>query len=149
MERYEFQKDQKAFIEGLQQPFAVYQYVNKKVVTLALSDGFCKLFGYENRSKAYYDMDFDMYKNVHPDDVARISDAAIQFAADGGKYEAIYRTRNRKTSSGYIIIHALGEHVLTETGAQIAHIWYTEEGEYKEGSGSELNRLMNDALHEE
>ncbi len=147
MERYEFPKDQKAFIEELKQPFAVYQYLNKKVVTLALSDGFCKLFGYEDRAKAYHDMDYDMYKAVHPDDVARISDAAIQFATNGGKYEAIYRTRNRKANSGYIIIHALGEHEITETGAQIAYIWYTEEGEFTNEGGSELNRLMNNALH--
>ena len=146
MERYELPKDQKAFIEGLKQPFAVYQYVNKKVVTLALSDGFCKLFGYEDRAKAYHDMDYDMYKAVHPDDVARIADAAVQFAAQGGKYEVIYRTRNRETAR-YIIIHALGEQEITETGAQIAHIWYTEEGEFTNEGGSELNRLMNNALH--
>ncbi len=148
MERYEFTKEQRAFLEGLRQPFAVYQFLNKKVVTLALSDGFCKLFGYEDRARAYYDMDHDMYKDTHPDDIARVANAAIQFATNGGKYEVIYRTR-KKESSGYVIIHALGEHVTTETGVQIAHIWYMEEGDYKEGRGTELNRLINNALHEE
>ncbi len=148
MERYEFTKEQQCFIEGLKQPFAVYQFVNKKVVTLALSDGFCQLFGYEDRAQAYHDMDHDMYKEVHPDDVARTANAAIQFATKGGKYEVIYRTKNH-AGPGYILIHALGQHVITETGVQIAHIWYTEEGEYKEGLGSELSQRMSNALHEE
>ncbi len=148
MERYEFTQERQSFIEGLKQPFAVYQFLNKTVVTLALSDGFCKLFGYEDRVQAYYDMDHDMYKAVHPDDAARIADAAVQFATKGGKYEVIYRTKNRE-NTGYIVIHALGEHVITETGVQIAHVWYTEEGEYKDGSGTELNRRLSNALHEE
>ncbi|MBQ7515862.1 MAG: GGDEF domain-containing protein [Schwartzia sp.] len=148
MERYEFKKEQMAFIEGMRQPFAVYQFVDKKVVTLALSDGFCKLFGYEDRARAYHDMDHDMYKDVHPDDAARIASVAIQFATRGGRYEVIYRTK-RPGGAGYMVIHALGEHVMTETGVQIAHVWYTEEGDYKEGSGSELSRLINNALHEE
>ena len=146
MEKYEFTKEELAFIEGMRQPFAVYQFVDKKVVTLALSDGFCKLFGYEDRAQAYYDMDHDMYKDVHPDDAARIADVAIQFATQGGKYETIYRTKKKETNE-YIIIHALGEHVITETGVQIAHVWYTDEGEYKDGDSSGLNRLMNNALH--
>ena len=61
MERYEFTRERQSFIEGLKQPFAVYQFLNKTLVTLALSEGFCRLFGYEDRAKAYYDMDHDMY----------------------------------------------------------------------------------------
>ncbi|MBR1885380.1 MAG: EAL domain-containing protein [Schwartzia sp.] len=147
-ERYEFSRERKAFLEGLKQPFAVYQFLEKKVVTLALSDGFCRLFGYEDRAQAYYDMDHNMYKAAHPDDVARIANAAVQFATKGGSYDVIYRTR-KKDSTGYTIIHALGEHEITETGVQIAHVWYTEEGEYKEGHGSELTLLLRQALHEE
>ena len=36
MGKYEFTKGQMEFIEGLRQPFAVYQVLNKKVVTLVL-----------------------------------------------------------------------------------------------------------------
>ena len=110
MERYEFTKEQKAFMEGLKQPFAVYQYLNKKVVALALSEGFCRLFGYEDRAKAYHDMDHDMYREVHPDDVARLGNAAVQFAADrDSRFDVIYRTRIRG-SKDYMIVHAVGEH---------------------------------------
>ena len=65
MGKYEFTKDQQACMERMKHPVAVYQFLNKKVVTLVLSDGFCELFGYEDRAKAYYDMDHDMYKEVH------------------------------------------------------------------------------------
>lgn len=147
-EKHEFTREQQAFIEGLKQPYAVYQFLNRKVVTLALSDGFCRLFGYEDRVQAYYDMDHDMYKETHPDDVARIANAAIQFATGGGKYDVVYRTQKKGTKD-YIVVHAIGEHEITGTGTQIAHVWYTAEGEYREGSGSELNRRLNNALHEE
>ena len=74
-------------MENSMMPFAIYQFIDKRVVTVALSKGFCKLFGYEDRARAYYDMDNDMYKDVHPDDVARVANAAYRFATEGGRYE--------------------------------------------------------------
>ena len=149
MERYQFTAEQRALMERMQMPFAIYQFLDKRVVTLVLSDGFCKLFGYEDRAQAYYDMDNDMYKDTHPDDAARVANAAFRFAVEGGKYEVIYRSKN---GSGYRIIHAAGEHVYTDTGVRLAHIWYTDEGSYSAGSSThtvELNRELNTALHEE
>ena len=85
-------------MENLRQPFAVYQFVDKRVVTLLLSDGFCDLFGYEDRGEAVHDMDNDMYKDAQPDDVARIADAAFRFATEGGDYEVIYRTKTKESN---------------------------------------------------
>ena len=118
MEKYRFSEQELAMLERLRQPFAVYQFVDRRVVTLALSDGFCRLFGYDDRAEAYYDMDNDMYKDAHPDDVARIANAAIRFATEGGHYEVIYRTRVRN-GSDYRIVHATGEHVYTDTGVRL------------------------------
>ncbi len=151
MDKYLFADGQRALMEGMEIPFAIYQFINKRVVTLILSDGFCELFGYDDRAEAYYDMDNDMYKDVHPDDVARIADDAFRFATEGGKYEVIYRTR-KKNSSEYKIVHAMGKHVYTDTGVRLAHVWYTDEGTYTEEPGiteNELNKAMNNALHEE
>ena len=148
MKKYTLSNDQLSFIERMRQPFAVYQFVDKKVVTIALSDGFCELFGYDDRAQAYYDMDHNMYKDTHPDDVARHANAAVHFASEGGKLEVIYRTR-KKDSSGYIVLHLIGEHIYTDDGARLAHVWYTDEGEYIEGAGTGLNSLLNRALHEE
>ena len=149
MKQYQHSKQEKSVLEHLKVPFAVYQYVNKRVVALCLSDGFCALFGYEDQRAAYYDMNHDMYQDVHPDDAARLGNAAVQFAAEGGKYDVIYRTKIRD-SSDYRVIHAIGEHVFTEDGTRLAQVWYADEGVYdEEAHGSVLNRAMSNALHKE
>ena len=138
-------------MEGLQQAFAIYQFIDKRVVTLVLSEGFCDLFEYEDREQAYYDMDHDMYRNTHPDDVARIANAAFLFATQEKPYDVIYRVK-KKHSEVYHIIHATGKHVYTETGVRLAHVWYVDEGVYAEQTvtcGTELNQALNNALHED
>ena len=151
MEKYEYTPEQRAVLEGMQAPFAIYQFLNKRVVTLIVSDGFRKLLGYDDFAQAYYDMDNDMYKDAHPDDVARIADAAVRFATQGGKYETVYRSR-RSGQPGYFVIHAQGEHFLTETGVRLACVWYTDEGEYTERTPSEgfgITGALSNALHEQ
>ena len=54
MKRYQLPQQEKTALERLRQPFAIYQFVDKRVVTLLLSDGFCKLFGYDDRAQAYW-----------------------------------------------------------------------------------------------
>ena len=53
MERYRFTEQLQAAYESMQVPFAIYQFINKRVATLVLSDGFCELFGYEDKAQAY------------------------------------------------------------------------------------------------
>lgn len=141
MERYSFTSEQLSILEGMKVPFAVYQFVDRRVVTLALSDGFCELFGYTDRAQAYYDMDHDMYKDTHPDDVSRIADAAVRFATEGGRYDVRYRT---KTSDGaaYRSIHALGVHTYTDDGVRLAQVWYTDEGACTEGAARNEERVI-------
>lgn len=151
MERYKFSQQEQHILEHLQQPFAVYQFVDSRVVTLVISDGFCRLFGYTNRDEAYDDMDHNMYKNDHPDDVARIADAAYRFATEGGKYEVIYRTR-KKNSAEYMIVHAVGEHVIRDGGVLLAHVWYTDEGTYQAEigpDGSGFSHALDKALSDD
>ena len=112
-------------------PFAVYQFLNKRVVTIAISDGFREIIGADTLEEAYYLMDNDMYRDTHPDDVAQIADAAVRFAVGGGEYNVIYRTRR---GDDYIILHAQGKHIYKETGERLAVITYTNEGIYCEGN---------------
>ena len=151
MQKYIMPQQERDTYERLRQPFAIYQFVNKRVVTLILSDGFCDLFGYEDRDLAYYDMDHDMYKDAHPDDVARIANASVRFATEGGRYEVVYRTR-KKDGTGYIIVHAVGEHVYTPEGVRLAQVWYTNEGTYMEESGEagfSTTGMLSSALREQ
>ena len=131
--KYTFSAEERTMLESLRQPFAVYQFIDKRVVTLLVSDGFCNLFGYTNRNDAVYDMDNSMYRDVHPDDVNRIVNATTRFATEGGKYEALYRTRKGE-GVGYTVIRVLGEHVYTDEGVRLAHVWYTNEGPYSDAS---------------
>jgi len=151
MERYQFSQQEQAIWEGLKQPFAIYQFVDKRVVTLTLSDGFCELFGYTDREQAYYDMDHDMYKDTHPDDAPRIANEAVRFATQGGDYEVIYRSRIPGTDE-YRVIHAFGRHVNTAEGIRLAHVWYTDEGPCTTDlsvTGNGLNKLLDNTLHRE
>ena len=150
MKRYQLPQQEQIALERLRQPFAIYQFVDKRVATLMLSDGFCKLFGYDDRAQAYFDMDNNMYKDTHPDDAARIANAALRFATKGGQYEVVYRSKIRD-SSDYRIIHACGEHVFTDDGVRLAHVWYSDEGIYREGRAQqriELTESLSNALHE-
>ena len=148
MRQYEFTKDQKAFIEGMHQPFAVCQFLEKGVVTLAVSQGFCELFGYDDREQAYSDMNQNMFSTVHPEDSARFTNALLQFAGGGGRLEILYRTKI-KNAAGYKIIRLTGEHADTEDGLRLAQIWFTEEGDYIEESGKDLDPGFNKAIREE
>jgi len=152
MERYEYSFDARAVLESLQQPLAVYQHIDGQIVTLLVSDGFCRLFGYGQRSQAIHDMDHNMYRSTHPDDRQRLLEAAAEFIAGPDmEYDVVYRTQ-AGVDSDYHVIHAHGRHLITETGARIAQIWYMEEGMYRVGDESEgdrINREFNIALHEE
>ena len=151
MERYRFSNDQQSLMESMEIPFAVYQMIDKRVTALVLSEGFCRLFGYEDRARAYHDMDFDMYREVHPDDAARLADTAFRFVSKDETLDVIYRGR-AKGHKEYHIIHAFGKHVLTETGVRLGYLWYADEGAYIEGSVTErkeFNQSLSNALHEE
>ena len=131
MERYVFSKESRELLERSVMPFAIYLFIDKRVVALIISDGFCKLFHYENREQAYYDMNHNMYEATYPDDVSRIAEAAYRFATKGGKYDVVYRTK-KKGGDTYNIIHAIGEHFETKEGVKLSQVWYTDEGEYSE-----------------
>ena len=140
MEKYIFSNEKRAALEGLRQPFAVYQFIDGRIVALILSDGFIELFGYADRDEAVYDMDNNMYIYTHPEDVSRIADAAIAFAKEGGKYDVIYRTR-KKENPDYFIVHAMGEHIYTDNGARLAQVWYTDERTYAEDADVPKNEM--------
>ena len=149
MNRFQYQESERAFMEHSPIPFAIYQFLDRRVVTLALSDGFRRLFGYEDRAEAYWLMDNDMYRDTHPDDTARIAEAAYRFAVEGGEYNVIYRTR---VGDAYIIVHASGRHIYKEDGTRLAVVWYNDEGRYEETAGhsvGSLNASLSSALHRE
>jgi GGDEF domain-containing protein len=150
MDSYRFSDAERAVLERLSAPLGVYQYLDKRVIPLVFSEGFRRLFSYADLNEAYNDMSRDMYKDTHPDDTARISEAAWHFATEDAPYDIIYRTR-KCDGDGYHVIHATGEHVYTDTGARLAYVWYMDEGAYTEDAdvrGTSVSQALNKALHE-
>ncbi len=127
MERYRYDEKELKIIENSSIPLAVYQFIDKRVVTIALSDGFRQLLGIDTLEETYQLMDNDMYRDVHPDDVAELADAAVRFAVDGGEYNAVYRS---KCGDDYIILHSIGKHIYKENGVRLAVVTYINEGVY-------------------
>lgn len=144
MERYHYDEKELRLMEESCVPFAVYQFIDKRVVTIALSEGFMQLIGARDLVEAYDLMDNDMYRDVHPDDAAEIADAAVRFATKGGDYDVVYRS---KVGDDYNILHAIGKHIYKPTGERLAVVHYMNEGIYQ--AGSNAYNLGVKKLHEE
>ncbi len=147
MEKYKYSKEELAFIEKSCIPYAVYQFVDNRVVTLALSDGFLELGGFSDREEAIRLMDHDMYRDVHPDDATRLADAALNFATGKGDYNLVYRSLIR---GEYHVIHAIAEHFYPKLDTRLAMVWYVDEGRYdpdgKDNSGEKATDPETEAL---
>ena len=102
MERYRFEEREQALMESMKVPFAIFQLVDKSIVTIVVSEGFCELLGSGNRARVYEAMDHDTYRNVHSDDVARVGNAVYRFMKNGDRFESVYRLR-KQDESGYRI----------------------------------------------
>ena len=142
MDKYVYSDKELAFMENSDVPFAVYQFINKRVVTLALSKGFIELFGFTEMEKhdVYDLMDNDMYKYTHPDDKASLGDAAYNFATEDIPYDVVYRS---KVNDEYRIIHSYGRHIYKENNVKLAFIWYTDQGAYIDDAKSGNDTILN------
>lgn len=148
MKRYSYSKEELNLIENNPFPLAIYQYVDKRLVTIALSQGFLELFKYDDRQEAYDMMNNNMYAHAHPDDMARIADAAHQFATYDATYDVLFRDNIK---GEYRIIRAVGKHIYKPTGDRLAIVTYFDEGPYvetPEGEGGaaaySLSRSVNE-----
>ena len=151
MGRYEYSDTERRVLERSKIPFAIFQSLDRRVVSIVISDGFCELFGYADRAKAHQDMDSNMYEDTHPDDAAVLAEAAAEFISGSGRYSVIYRSRKPGTSD-YMIVHARGEHFDTADGERLAIVWYTDEGIYDEEdlSGRDgAEDLLSEAMREQ
>ena len=150
-EKFSFDQRTQEILEHLTIPFAIYQYIDKRVVTIALSQGFCDEFGFKCLEDAYRVMDSDMYRATHPDDKTRVADAAYRFAAFDAPYDIVYRTRTLKNPD-YIILHAYGKSIYPKPGVRLCLTWYAFEGKCSPDQGvyeNVLNQTLNRFLAEE
>ncbi len=147
MERYRYEENELKFIQESCVPFAVYQYIDERVVTVALTKGFCDLFKIPVE-KAYEYMDSNIYHDIYPDDIEYLKKAEKIFATTDDNYNIYYRF---SIGSEYRIIHAYGNRIVKDNGTKLAVVWYSDEGPYSaKGSGreGEFNKVLSAALGE-
>ncbi len=150
MEKYKFSSIEKKILEESCIPYAIYQLIDHRVVTLIVSEGFCSLFGI-TRSKAYEILDSDMYRSAHPDDAARIANSAYRFASDDEEFDEVYRTKTGK-SSDYIIVHSCGSNITLSDGTKVSVVWYVSEDTYSGNDDvitKKLKKEIQDVLYKE
>ncbi|MGN1024076.1 MAG: EAL domain-containing protein [Lachnospiraceae bacterium] len=115
-------------IEHAEHAIAVYRFEAGKVKTICISDGLYEMAhdGDEpDKTALTHRFDTNMYRNVPPEDAARISAEAKRFATEGGTYDVVYRDKvyGRETSS---LVHAVGYHHNLSDGTRIAIIEYMD-----------------------
>ena len=121
---YEFSAESRKALESLPHPLAAYQYVNGKIITLLVTDGFCQFTG-STREQLTKRLDSDMFGSVHPDDVERLAKLGYEFATKEGVYDVVYRTcqsANKKFRS----LHVVGKYQTMEDGSHVAFFSYTD-----------------------
>ena len=148
MEEYRISKEQKMFIEKMKTPFVLSQQTNKGPVVIAASNGFCEMYGYTDRERINSDIDHNMFKNVHPQDTARISNEILRFSEEGSELNVLYRSM-KKHGSGYRWVRMTGEYADTDDGARLCLMWFSDEGDYDEKSGMDLNSSFGKAILQE
>ena len=141
MGRYQLSDVERVTLEKLNVPMAIYQFIDKRVVTLLVTDGLCNIMGME-RNAVVKLLDNDMYRDTHPDDKARVADAAYKFASGGESFDCIYRTLSHALGE-YVILHSHGEHFFTSDGTMLSSTIYMLEGMGADAENSLTEKLAS------
>ncbi|MCR5154706.1 MAG: bifunctional diguanylate cyclase/phosphodiesterase, partial [Lachnospiraceae bacterium] len=150
MEIYKFDEQYRQFLERVCIPFAIYQFVDQRIHTLIVSQGLCDIMQM-SKEDVYYLFDHDMYRDTHPDDMARVANASYRFATMGEDYDVVYRTRE-SGGNGYNYVHAQGKHYIASDGTDLSVVWYIVEnvkGAKRFESELDVGNNLKRIIHEE
>ncbi len=117
---YQFPEDLRRFYESMRIPFAIYQYVDKKILPVLVSDGFCAQMDM-GREKLMHLLVAGQYHSMHPDDAGRVLQTAKGFAEHRNNYNVFFRTLHE---DGYHNIHAVGYWCTMPDGTELALLTY-------------------------
>ena len=91
-------------------PIIVYRTINDRMKIVCVSDGFMQFeTPGTTKEQLIARKEGNLYENLHPDDVFRISVAARNFTRKKTPYNVIYRAKLRGEKE-YSLIHAVGYH---------------------------------------
>ena len=156
MKKYHIEEGKRLILEKMTVPFAIYQFIDNRIVTLLATDGLCDLLKL-TREEVVELMDNDMYHDTHPDDLARVANASLRFAQGEQSYDVVYRSRSSRTKD-YVMVHAKGDRVKAEDGTELIVTYYMPEGPYEESSKfrsktesiqKRIQDRVNEEMHEE
>ena len=152
MPLFHFSAEERAALESLILPIAFYQFTGNQIEVLLTSDGFLELFSYKNREDAASRINFDIFHNIHPDDVTKFASGSFRFlSGEDNELDLVFR--NKKSGGPeYHIVHAVGRHLDKGEGIRISQIWFMDEGSYLEGAveySSGVNKGLSHALREQ
>ncbi len=119
---YEYYGRQKNDMESSSIPFVVFQYLEKELRVVLISNGLCELFG-ERRSEVTRILENSIYTSVHTEDIERLSQKWTQFVTEGGHYEIVFKKR---ISGAFRSIHAQGSSYTTDTGEKLYVLWCSD-----------------------
>ena len=125
MEAYRLSEEDLALIERSEAPQAVCRLSGGRFVPVALSAGFCRLFGYADQKEARDALAGDVFRAIHPDDLFRVAGLSERFAAGDGDFDAVFRVSVGEETR---FLHAQGRRIGPEDGERLALFWYTDEG---------------------
>ncbi len=147
---YVFSEEERVSYERLLAPIAVFQYIDKKVVTLLVSDGLCAL-ARTDRERLLDSLTNSMFVNVHPNDVGRIAKIGTDFAEKLCGYDEIYRIHiNGDEPDFYRLIHTVGFWQVMSDGTELAFLTYidiTESEKHVSQTSSYYSNLQRDLFY--
>ncbi len=129
MKKYSYSKEEREFLEKSCLPFSIYQWIDDRVETLVVSQGFVDMFGAGSHENTYDILKDNLYKDVHPEDISRLRDAAYRFYLADEEYNLLFRN---KIHGEYRIVRAKGQHVFKPDGYRLAVVWFSDEGAFLE-----------------
>ena len=119
---YQFPDQLRKTYESMRIPFAMYQYLNGKIVPVLVSDGLCDQMGMA-REKLIKLLEAGQYETMHPDDAGRIRRVSKGFAEHKNNYDVFFRSRH---GNSYHFIHAVGYWHTMPDGTEIALLTYQD-----------------------
>ena len=96
---YQFPDQLRKTYESMRIPFAMYQYLNRKIVPVLVSDGLCDQMGM-NREKLMKLLAAGQYESMHPDDAGQVRRVSKGFAEHKNNYDVFFRR-----AAGHVPVH--------------------------------------------
>lgn len=144
---YQFSKDLREAYEGLQIALAIYQVIDRKVVTVLVSEGLCRERK-DTRDHLMKALDNGMFERVVPEDAGKLALLGEAFTKHQGEYDCVFRASDEE--GNIRSIHAVGYWQKMQDGTDLAFCFYldlTKSGELIEKSITSYLGLQQDYFY--